>query len=615
VTRRHGLHARAPAPPVVHDVLRSPGRPLRAETRAYLEPRLGHDFGDVRVHTGAPAEASARGVGAPAYTVGRDVVLGAGATGFGVLAHELAHVAQTAGEAGGGAVTIGSRDDTHEREAARVARTPAPVRGRAAANVLRRADPVAFEEVMERGVISGSGFQLFPTEVIGSEVGKPADAPRLVGTPTNVLSAIVGDGLTLHRLAAQLRPLWTTATPFLDDDTGAIIDPDPVDPITIARALAAFNAPALGLPGMTGWRSGFRVMLPVEIDAGRSIAIVYPALLRRLASSFPAAQVGVLGRPSGLTIQPTAPVLAQQATDFLAANPSTVERGNALGTLALGNASASYLLVEEILGRLGAEAFEVALAFAENLAQPEIDVLAAQRDGSTILAAISRTLSAPPGELGEPDQGALGRARAKLLAGIAVPARPTPGRACELGPARDVAIQPVFFRDDAKDRHPTGGSFPGRMDVARQVWAKVGVMLRAETPIVLDDPAHKKAGSTDAEFAGIMALRTGAGLEVFMVDNDLPTAGGGVTRAAAPARGSKIILSDHGTGTTLFAHELGHGLGLNHPGDGTATDGDANTIMVANRSHSIEHSKRNTAQNGLRITWPASGLTCIRPDP
>jgi Domain of unknown function (DUF4157) len=53
----HMLHraaagaARGIDPPIVHDVLRSPGRPLDRATRTFLEPRFGHDFSHVRVHT------------------------------------------------------------------------------------------------------------------------------------------------------------------------------------------------------------------------------------------------------------------------------------------------------------------------------------------------------------------------------------------------------------------------------------------------------------------------------------------------------------------------------------------------------------------------------------
>jgi len=87
-------------PPTVYDVLRSPGQPLDRETRQFMEPRFGHDFSRVRVHTDTRAAASARAVAARAYTVGQDVVFGAGQyaphTGAGqrLLMHELAHTMQ-----------------------------------------------------------------------------------------------------------------------------------------------------------------------------------------------------------------------------------------------------------------------------------------------------------------------------------------------------------------------------------------------------------------------------------------------------------------------------------------------------------------------------------------
>jgi hypothetical protein len=88
------------APPSVRDVLRSPGRPLDAGARAFMEPRFGQNFGDVRVHTGPKAAESARSLQALAYTSGRNVVFGAGQyapetdSGRHVLAHELTHVVQ-----------------------------------------------------------------------------------------------------------------------------------------------------------------------------------------------------------------------------------------------------------------------------------------------------------------------------------------------------------------------------------------------------------------------------------------------------------------------------------------------------------------------------------------
>jgi hypothetical protein len=46
------------APPIVHEVLRSPGQPLDPATRTFFEPRFGHDFSQVRVHTNARAAES-----------------------------------------------------------------------------------------------------------------------------------------------------------------------------------------------------------------------------------------------------------------------------------------------------------------------------------------------------------------------------------------------------------------------------------------------------------------------------------------------------------------------------------------------------------------------------
>jgi hypothetical protein len=76
------------------------GQPLSTATRAWFEPRLGHDLSSVRLHVGAEAERSAESLNARAYTVGRDIVFGAGQyapdtdEGRHLLAHELAHVVQ-----------------------------------------------------------------------------------------------------------------------------------------------------------------------------------------------------------------------------------------------------------------------------------------------------------------------------------------------------------------------------------------------------------------------------------------------------------------------------------------------------------------------------------------
>lgn len=119
-------------PPIVREVLNSPGRPLDNPTRAFFERRFGHDFSRVRVHTDALAAESARAVSARAYAVGSQLVFGEGTfspgttSGKGLLAHELVHVVQQS--AGGGhspavatKLSVGPPDTQMEREAGRFA--------------------------------------------------------------------------------------------------------------------------------------------------------------------------------------------------------------------------------------------------------------------------------------------------------------------------------------------------------------------------------------------------------------------------------------------------------------------------------------------------------------
>jgi outer membrane protein OmpA-like peptidoglycan-associated protein len=162
--RPAGAKAVSGVPPVVHEVLRSPGQPLDARTRTLMEegflaraepisrqhtylagsrrnltigpaedvyereaeraavqvtrqtaarpassapPDARFDFGSVRAHTDGMAAESAKAVGARAYTVGNSIVFGtkeyapASHDGQRLIAHELAHVVQQGGERGG----------------------------------------------------------------------------------------------------------------------------------------------------------------------------------------------------------------------------------------------------------------------------------------------------------------------------------------------------------------------------------------------------------------------------------------------------------------------------------------------------------------------------------
>ena len=113
----------------VHDVIRSGGQPLDADVRGDMEQRLGHDFGDVRVHDDGAAAASARRSTPTRTRSGRTSCSSATTTtpssqeGKTTLAHELTHVVQQRsgpvdGTAAPGGIKVSDPSDRFEREAA-----------------------------------------------------------------------------------------------------------------------------------------------------------------------------------------------------------------------------------------------------------------------------------------------------------------------------------------------------------------------------------------------------------------------------------------------------------------------------------------------------------------
>ncbi|WP_279323392.1 DUF4157 domain-containing protein [Actinomycetospora cinnamomea] len=113
--------------------LSTPSAPLPAGTRRVMESHLGHDLSGVRVHDGPDAARAAAALGANAYTIGQDVVFGAGryrpdsSAGRRLLTHELTHTVQQRG-AGHVGLRLGSPGDRHEHEADRVATAGSPQR-------------------------------------------------------------------------------------------------------------------------------------------------------------------------------------------------------------------------------------------------------------------------------------------------------------------------------------------------------------------------------------------------------------------------------------------------------------------------------------------------------
>lgn len=126
-----GLSARAGSVVGVEHVLRSTGRALDSDVRGFFASRLGYDFHQVRVHDDGEAARSAAALDAEAYTVGQDIVFGAGryaprsTDGSRLLGHELVHVMQQRGHSGidvsrvraSDERAIAPRDDPLEQEA------------------------------------------------------------------------------------------------------------------------------------------------------------------------------------------------------------------------------------------------------------------------------------------------------------------------------------------------------------------------------------------------------------------------------------------------------------------------------------------------------------------
>ncbi len=212
-----GMEGEGGVPPIVHDVLSSPGQPLDPATRAFMESRLGHDFSQVRIHTNARAAEAARTIDAIAYTVGRHVVLPGGVGNSQLLAHELAHVVQQGGgDASDRAESISSPEDGWEREAARAAES----------------------------VAAGRSFR--PSSLTGSMVyrqGPPGPPPTLAGL---------------------------TATRDAFNNAGA---PDGANCAAVTPASLGVNGPAVGQNGMEMiFRIGGAIPPSTEFDITRTKA-------------------------------------------------------------------------------------------------------------------------------------------------------------------------------------------------------------------------------------------------------------------------------------------------------------------------------------------------------
>jgi len=367
--RTHGA-GEAIVPSVVAEVVSSPGCSLETTMRELMESRFAHDFSEVRVHTDARAGESARNLGARAYTVGPEIVFGAGeyapGTGEGrrLLAHELVHVIQQEG----------------------------PLSHTSAAWLQRQA---AEDITAQVGPVSGRGGLIHDTS-------------------RKRMSIIVGPNDTLRTIARRLLPIWNNAQPFTPPEAAT---PRPVTQLTeeqLAKGLMVYNRYYLAAPLMTGWKVGLRFPLPVEVNRVTGERTLHPDLIVAWANIFDPAWVPLLDMPPAALTPPAQGDLAASAQTFLRENETLTARGIHLSARAMRNALEAAPFIQEVFRQAGSEAFDLALAFMDWIVIHQFDLLLSQTPGQEIMDTIRNALANAPSSLTESQQRSLARANRLL---------------------------------------------------------------------------------------------------------------------------------------------------------------------------------------------------------
>ncbi|MGH9586171.1 MAG: DUF4157 domain-containing protein [Acidobacteriaceae bacterium] len=214
------------APPLVHEVLGTYGRPLDPAARNFFEPRFQQDFSRVRVHDDAKAAESARSVSASAYTVGGHVVFGEGQyspasqEGRRLVAHELAHVVQQTRKA-----TIPAKPSVQRKVILKKAEMSARERA-AFLRTHRFKNPGVAAQIMEEMAAAGDAFDFATDNELKDEITKrlstvhhmeesqetfgriPGDKRSAFGYPFSHASALYGP-----RVNYAAREYWEPGTP------------------------------------------------------------------------------------------------------------------------------------------------------------------------------------------------------------------------------------------------------------------------------------------------------------------------------------------------------------------------------------------------------------------
>lgn len=293
--RRRPQRARAgdefdtPLPPVVREVVGSPGRPLDTATHLFMAQRFGRDFGRVRIHADSKASESARAVNALAYTVGRDVVFGHGLyapetpKGRRLLAHELAHVVQ---QSVGGSAPEMRPDAAHERSAEAAAaalgagRARVNVTGSTGVGLSRQSMDVELPPPVQRIVY-------IDAQVLNEYLSRGSQAVA------DAINGFQNQGVEMRMTREQYEELVTnnliprmqTANRRLITELGIIVDVTPVPPQAFQQAQALAST-------LRGSPSGndLRLVVAAQLAGGEVFAldrvfVNQPAAIQRFGTT------------------------------------------------------------------------------------------------------------------------------------------------------------------------------------------------------------------------------------------------------------------------------------------------------------------------------------------
>jgi hypothetical protein len=214
------------------------GTSLPAPLLAQLSAELGADLSRVRIHADPRAAAAAAALQAQAFTIGNDIYFASGAyepdsdAGVQLIAHEVAHVAQTQRGTASSSRPVSRRDDAHERDAEAFAR-----RFRRTTFTARDRDPAAVVDKLRRE---------------GNKAGLPfmTELEQHFGTSLDFVDVYTGQ-------AAQIACQALSASAFAIHNIIAVADPSPrrdqlLHELTHVMQMGKQRAPGAFRPGSLG---------------------------------------------------------------------------------------------------------------------------------------------------------------------------------------------------------------------------------------------------------------------------------------------------------------------------------------------------------------------------